>query len=184
MYYDKEGADTMRVFEDDRYLCWLHRAVALDFSACLAQPDGLALLADRMLRLCAGSPVDPLKQPGPGGMSTVGELRCPPDDEQTEPMPTRPIDLVAWPAAIGGFASYVGWLAWPVLAVVVLPPLLVQFEIDYLHDHPSAVAQEKLQLGMTTSEAAELMNEPTGMFFLEPAHTEVWYFERSDQIPL
>jgi len=88
------------------------------------------------------------------------------------------------PAAVGGFASYVGWLAWPVLAVVVLPPLLVQFEIDYLHDHPSAVAQEKLQLGMTTSEAAELMNEPTGMFFLEPAHTEVWYFERSDQIPL
>jgi hypothetical protein len=58
-----------------------------------------------------------------------------------------------------------------VLAVVVLPPLLVQSEIDCFLDHPSAVAQEMLQLGMTVSKAAELMNEPIAMFFLEPAHT-------------
>ena len=72
----------------------------------------------------------------------------------------------------------------PVVSAVAIPPLLVQADSDYVHDHPSIVAQGKPALGMTVAEAAELMGMPTVSFLLDPAHTEVWYFDRPDRIPL
>ena len=68
--------------------------------------------------------------------------------------------------------------------MIVSPPFLVYAGVENLHDHPSLVAQEKLRLGMTATNAAEIMGEPTTTFFLEPAQTEVRYFERSAQLPL
>jgi hypothetical protein len=192
LYHDNTYVKTIYVFEDDRYLCWLHPNVAADFSACLAQPDGLALLAGRLQSLCAGSPDDPLKLLGPDGMSTVGDLRCPPGTDGLPPI-VKAKDEQAKPTsvadAVGGIAygttQAIAITSIPVVVpLVLIPSALVYSAVGRYHDHPSLVAQEKLHLGMTAAEVTELMGTPTARFFLEPAHTEVWYFKRSVQSPL
>jgi hypothetical protein len=216
----------MLVFEDDRYLCWLHSDTALDFSACLAQPDGLAQLADRLHSLCTfptvvkmhcptgtealhsivkatevqAEPVpkvtppiikatDVQAEPAPKCRTPVNKGR----DEQTVPGPKGHIGNIKYYVnsavlGIGSFVVVVAYLtayyAVAVIPMIVSPPFLVYAGVENLHDHPSLVAQEKLRLGMTATNAAEIMGEPTTTFFLEPAQTEVRYFERSAQLPL
>jgi hypothetical protein len=167
----------MLVFEDDRYIGKLDAAMALDFSACLAQPDGLALLAERLHSLCAGNS-DPLAQPGPNGKTPVGELRCPLGEDGAPPI-ANATDGVNEPTLLNGLGAVVFLSIGLVLSPVLVPAAVVYGGGAKLHDQPSLDAQEKLQIGMTTAEATELMNKPTATFFLEPAHTEVRYFERS-----
>jgi hypothetical protein len=199
---------TMLVFEDDRYLCWLHSDTALDFSACLAQPDGLAQLADRLHSLCTFPTV--VKMHCPTGTEALHPIvkatneqaepapKCPlpvnkATDEQTEPGSKGPIGYFKYyvTGAVLGIGTFVVgvayltvWYVVAVMPVIVSSPFLVYTGVENLHDHPSLVAQQELRLGMTATDAAEIMGEPTTTFFLEPAHTEVRYFERSAQLPL
>ena len=217
---------TMLVFEDDLYLCWLHSDTALDFSACLAQPDGLAQLADRLHSLCtfptmvkmhcptSTETLQPIvkvtheqTEPVPNGTPPIIKAtdvqaepvpKCPTPvnkatDEQTEPGPKGPIGYIKYyvTGAVLGIGTFVVgaayltvWYVVAVMPVIVIPPFLVYAGVENLHDHPSLVAQEKLRLGMTATDAAEIMGEPTTTFFLEPAQTEVRYFKRSVQLPL
>lgn len=216
-------SDTMLVFEDDRYLCWLHSDTALDFSACLAQPDGLAQLADRLHSSCTLPTV--IKMNCPTGTEVLHPIvkstdertepatksappiikatdvqakhapKGPPPvnkatDKQTEPAPKGPARYFKYYAGVVVYSlgvvvgAGIYYAAMLVIGAVIFPPFLVYAGVGHLNDHPSLVAQEKLRLGMTAAEAAEIMGEPTTTFFLEPAHTEVRYFERSVQLPL
>jgi len=164
------------VFEDDRYLGTLDRAAALDYSACLAQPNATELLAAR-LRALVEEREDPLAQPQ--GSSTVGDLRCPKGRDGAPPVPDQapsegPMD------AVKGIAA----------AAVVIPLsfVLAPFGLAWAggaaaHDRPSLEAQERIVLGMPADQVAAIMGEATGAFVLAPAGTEVRYWRRSISPP-
>ena len=179
---------TMYVFEDDRYLCWLSPNVVADFSACLAQPDGLELLASRYQSLCSGGFNDPLMQLAPNEMATVGDLRCPsvpvgsPLTVETKDEQGKSMSMGEVAGGITyGVAQTAAVAAIPgVIALVLIPSAIAYSGVRHVQDHPSLVAQEKLQLGMSAANVSQLMGTPTARLFLEPAHVEVWYFDRSE----
>jgi hypothetical protein len=179
---DGATGSAMLVFEDDHYIGKLDADMALDFSSCLAQPDGLTLLAERLHSLCAGN-ADPLAQPGPVGKTTTGELRCPPGEDGTPPI-VNATEGLNEPTLLDGLGQVVFLSIGLVLSPVLVPAGLVYAGGAKLYEQPSLDAQEKLQLGMTSVAATELMGKPTATFFLDPAHTQVRYFERLISHPL
>jgi hypothetical protein len=182
----------MLVFEDDRYLGRLETAIALDDSACLAQPGGTSLLAERLRALTAGDD-DPLAQQMPDGSGTLVEVRCPPGPDgapEIRKAPEAPADEsfpVRAGKAIGEGILGLGVMAGSVLIAagfVVVAPVVIPVTAGYegvksLMDEPSLKAQEKLELRMDSAEVAHLMGKPSAVFHLEPAGTEVRYYART-----
>jgi len=116
-------------------------------------------------------------------------LRCPRGTVGLPPI-IKAKDEQARPTSVADAVGAIGYGAGSAIAIVTMPlavPLVLvtggitYSAVEHVQDHPSLVAQEKLQIGMTVAKVSELMGMPTDRFFLEPAHTEVWSFKRSEQ---
>jgi hypothetical protein len=166
---------SLLVFEDDRFLGALERNEALDYSACLAQPDGRTLLAERLRTIASGG-ADRLAQQEAD--ATVGDRRCPKGSDGSPPVDEARKE------------TFLGALGQSLLlsAGLVLSPILIPAAAGYAggaaaHDRPSLEAQEKVALAMSVEDVVALMGEPKATFLLMPAGTEVRYWERSVSPP-
>ena len=172
---------SMLVFEDDRYLGTLASDVALAQSACLAQPDGLQLLADRLRALVAGG-ADPLAQPAADGVGTTGDARCPAGPDGAPTVARESAGSKTSAGKVVGAALLAPVII--VLGLLLLPVAASAPQAAYAHDAPSLRAQEQIVLDMSGEEIAQAMGAPSATFLLEPAQWEVRYFERRISPPL
>lgn len=180
---DDSGASTVSllVFEDDRYLGKLGTDAALAYSACLAQPNGTVVLAERLRALTAGQ-IDPLARPTSAPGRTVGNEFCPPGPAATQ----QRTPTVATAAEPDDFGTMVGGvLAGTAVVFVSLAsaPVTLPLAVGYAgaaaaNDQPSLKAQESITLTMEGAAVTQLMGQPTATLRFEPAHTTVWYYER------
>ena len=176
---DDSGASTVSllVFEDDRYLGKLATDAALAYSACLAQPNGTLVLAERLRALTAGE-TDPLARPTSVPERTVGDELCPPGPAATQQR-TPTVATAAEPddfgTVVGGVFVGTAFVIVSLASTPVVVPLAVALAAN---DQSSLKAQESITLTMEGAAVTQLMGQPTATLQFEPAHTTVWYYER------
>lgn len=174
------------VFDNGRYIGDLFNgSSALGYARCLRQVGGRDLLAQRLRALCAGEP-DPLAQVVPESGMPRGEHECPMPKLPPEPPPETARTAQSKPKDESEFARGAKETAFYSLGVI-LSPILLPAGLAYLGgsaaiDEVSLRAQENLSLGVSGSDVARIMGEPSLKFLMEPASVEVRCFDRQLQM--
>jgi hypothetical protein len=164
---------TVLVFDAGRYACILSPQQSVQYSECLRQPEGPALLAERLRALCAGQP-DPLARIE--SAIPVAELRC--------PRPPMPQDRSALPEQkehspiAQGMAETLFYSAGIILSPIILPAGLAWMGGAAAADQPGLRAQERIALGQDGDAVNAIMGEPSRRLVFDPARIEVRCYER------
>lgn len=155
------------------------------------QPEPSGIRTASQTGLTASQP-DQFWQPLSDEVSSVGDVQPAPEPEVTpavaeEPKPSAMRNALETAAvAVVGIPLYTGFIVVSLAAAPVVIPLAVGAAgAVQVHDwrslaldRRSLAAQEQIDLDMGGADIARLMGQPTAVFYLDPAHTEVRYFAR------
>jgi hypothetical protein len=179
---DLTGYSRALVFDRGRYIGYLaNGSSAAGYVSCLRQVGGRDLLAQRLRALCAGER-DPLGLVVPGSSIPRGEIECP--KPKTPPLPAgtaqpKPKDESEFARGAKETAFYSLGV---ILSPILLPAGLATLGGFAAIDEQSLLAQENLALGISGSDVARIMGQPSLTFVMEPASIEVRCFDRKLQV--
>jgi hypothetical protein len=166
---------TVMLFEDDLYLGALSADPALKFEACLGQPAGPELLAERLRMLVAGKP-DPFAT----SLDADAPMSCPSGLRPPPPPPERKLSSQIAEGILGSVV---------VTAMIVLSPFIVAIGIplatrEAMVNQADLGRQSGLRLGDSTADITQLLGEPNDRFLLTSAATEVLFYNSSPNLYL
>lgn len=171
--FNASALPTVILFEDDGYLGALSAYLALEFEACLGQPDGPELLAERLRLLVAGKP-DPIFA---ASRAADSPSVCP---SGLLPPPSEPKRSVFLDILANTVFITTGMVLSPFIIPISIPLVMSERRTA-----EKALGQlSKVRLGDSATDIMHLMGEPDHRFMLTSAVTEVLCYNQSLSVPL